>query len=134
MIERASTVLRHHKVKTADDYLTFATRQIQKLRATGYTDLAIHDDHTPKRARIDWGRWVIDCECGAGNAVDPEWPFAACPACGAVHRNILYPPNREAIEAALNARPNQRNRFWNPDETLDQLRTENLAHGLGVEP
>jgi hypothetical protein len=129
MIETPVQVLRTHKIKSADDLMAFAQRQVAKLRQAGY-DVAMHEDATPCLARVDMGRWIIDCACGAGNAVHPDWAFAACPACGAIHRTIAYPNDRDDIERVLDERSHQWQKFWRPGETVETLRAENLAHGI----
>lgn len=129
MIENVTLTLRHHKILTPADYVAFARRQVERLRQAGYTELAMHEDDQPKLARIDWGRWLIDCGCGAANDTHPDWPLAACAACGAVHRNVIHPENRAEIEGILDLRP-KKAQFWYPHETADQLRAENIQHGL----
>lgn len=140
MIETVVQRLRHHKITSAEDYLRVATKQIAKLQQAGY-DVAIHEDPTTCHAYINYGRWIIDCACGAGNAVDPAFAFAVCVACGAIHRDIRYPADRAAIEATLSDRARAVNRNWEPTEiahargrergdTLASLQAENAAHGV----
>jgi hypothetical protein len=118
--------MRKAKVHTHADYLLWAKREVDKLLVAGI-QLTIHEDTTPRLARVDEGRWLIDCECGAGNLIHPDWPAAACAACGAIHRRIVWPDEREAIEGLLLERPSVRNQHWSPEETLDDLRDQNAT-------
>ena len=58
-------------------------------------------------ARIDFGRWLADCELGHASYVDPHDPFFYCYMCGnepAEHgkaRRVVFPEKREAIEHEL---------------------------------
>lgn len=87
-------------------------------------------------ANVSSGRWVADCPaCGGGIALWKENPRACCLTCGTVYNAIFWPDDNEleAAEALLMARESQ-NRGWRRDigETLDDLRQENLTHGLPV--
>ena len=86
-----------------------------------------HESAIVLAAYVNHGRWVVDCECGAGNA--PLSDVARCFGCGAVH-SVTYPRTRKSIEKALLARPQQRNRNWYPHESVDDLRRENAAHNI----
>ncbi len=63
------------------------------------------------RARIDFGRWLADCECGAAGYVDPADPNCFfCLNCGTAAVNgamrmVAFPVNREALERELLKRP-----------------------------
>lgn len=52
-----------------------------------------------------------------------------CSACGLVTA-VDWPTERETIERILAARPAPDTRNWLPQETLDDLMRENVAHGL----
>lgn len=87
-------------------------------------------------ARANWGRWIGDCpapSCAsaltlptAGWQIDPF----QCWDCGYVAEQIIWPPDVPAIEALLSMRPDERNRNWEPGETLVELMLENAAHGV----
>ena len=100
------------------------------LRARGY-EIAVHDAEEPLAAMVNHGRWIGLCTCQAGVAIEPGWPDARCSDCGAVYQDVIWPIEREAIEAVLLARPRVEHRNWHPSETLDMVRAENSAHGLG---
>lgn len=85
-------------------------------------------------AYVNHGRWVADCECRNGIALDRSWPCALCPACGAVTpaAQITYPDVDELlkIEALLEVRlPQHQN--WVPGESVAKLRSDNRRHGDG---
>lgn len=86
-------------------------------------------EETP--ARVNWGRWIWDCECGGSEfAFDEGWGM--CRNCfnGWIkhkYRPVLFPRNRKAIELLLINRPLE-NRNWFPGESLEKLRAENKEH------
>ncbi len=127
MLETAVQQLRHHGVTSEASYRAFVARQIQKLRKAGY-DVAIQVVPAPHLARVDLGRWILDCDCGAGVAIHPEWPTAGCCACGRIYNHIVYLIAPENIERVLMERPRVETRFWFPTETLAQLEDENVRH------
>lgn len=119
----------HHMVKSPSDYEAAQIKFIEKRQEAGarYT---IHTVDTQMLARVDHNSWIIDCECGAGNAVDPTWPAAHCFGCGAVHRNITWPVNRERLEEILLLRVDVTKRNWQPGETEEDLLRENSELGV----
>lgn len=120
-----------HRAKSEADYRAQISEAMEKRRRSGFTD-AVHEEMAPLLARVDHGRWIVDCECGAGNSVHPEWSFAGCMACGAIHLVVIIPPDWKAIEAALNNRKRDMHRNWTPGETLEQLHEENRLHPAHV--
>lgn len=57
-------------------------------------------------ARVDFGRWICDCEQGHASYVEPSDKFFYCYMCGnAVHdgkgRRVIFPENCEEIEKEL---------------------------------
>lgn len=92
----------------------------------------VHPAQVQAQARVDMGRWILDCECGAGVAIlwlPNKRGLGLCYGCGAEH-NLSPLPEREEIEAELVRRPQQRTRGWFPGETVDDLRRESAAHGV----
>ena len=79
---------------------------------------------------IAGGKWLIRCECRNAPSVHPEWKTARCMECGAVYRDIEMPANASEIEAVLVVRPHPANRAWLWPESVEDLRAENIAHGL----
>lgn len=63
----------------------------------------------PVHARIDFGRWIADCECGGAEYVDPDEPIFFCLSCGnsatsGRAREVIFPGNRDAIEKEVMSR------------------------------
>lgn len=80
---------------------------------------------------VNGGKWTVTCACGDCPMACPEWDEVRCFLCGAVYRNLIWPPQREALERLLVKRP-AHVRAWFPGESLDDIRAENLAHGVGI--
>jgi hypothetical protein len=108
---------------------------ITRRQARGDT-LAVQNVSDPVTAYISENRWVIDCECGAGNFADPDHGIACCFGCGAVHTNVTFPTaeTRDAIERTLLERPRRGSRNWITrfGEDLPFLVHENRRHGVHV--
>jgi hypothetical protein len=88
----------------------------------------------PLIARVDHGRWVVDCPCGSSSMVWTDNPLLWCMSCGNAdvnHRwrrvSIPGPEIRDQIEELLMVRPKE-NRIWNPNESIEDLRRENEEH------
>jgi hypothetical protein len=120
-----------HGVRNTEAYRRRHAAAIAKKRASGQR-IAVVESTEAVVARVDHGRWIADCPCGAGNAVDVDAKIALCFGCGTVHLNVTLPDatSLRAIERALVARAHVKTRNWNPDETVDDLKRENLAHGV----
>lgn len=62
---------------------------------------------SPLKAFVSAGRWLATCECGASYYVEPSDPIGYCyGSCGNAilggsAREIIFPANREEIEAVL---------------------------------
>lgn len=130
MVPFIETAREIHGVRSAQDYRRRQAAVLQTQTKRGGRSV-VHDSTIPVVAYIAWNRWVIDCECGAGNATDPANPFACCFGCGAVHERVQFPPNVQAIERVLLQRVKPSTRNWFPQETVDDLIAENVAHGVG---
>ena len=85
-------------------------------------------------AFVSAGRWVADCECGAGiGCPDPAWgTHGVCRDCRARYA-LVWPDELAEIEAALEARP-LRNQNWKPGESVGALLRENelMSHEMKV--
>ena len=93
-------------------------------------------------AYLNWGRWVVHCasnECVSAARVQPMQAYSECqcadtdvcahgPVCGTRAR-IRWQADPAAVELAVRRRPVQ-NRNWLPGQTLTDLHTENIAHGV----
>jgi hypothetical protein len=123
----------HHNVSSLEEYRERQAATIAERRRRG-ARYELHDVETPIEARVDAGTWLVDCECGAGNATDPAWGVACCFGCGAIHTTVVFPAPRtcEAIERLLVARPKPIDRAWRPGESLVDLMRENRDHGFDI--
>ena len=86
-------------------------------------------------ARVDHGRWIVDCptRCGEASPVmDSDLRFV-CVNCGVGPYLVVLPPERDGIEAALDVRPVE-NRNWFPGESVGDLRKETNRHRPDLEP
>lgn len=57
-------------------------------------------------ARVDFGRWIADCEMGHASYVDPNDDLFYCYMCGnepthGAARHVIFPENRGEIEQEL---------------------------------
>lgn len=94
------------------------------------------DDGAPLPARVNHGRWIVDCpDCRGAMPVWVEQPLMWCSDCqnravGHRWRRVALPvvEERVAIEAILSQRPNPANRNWEPGEAVADLIAENAAH------
>jgi hypothetical protein len=92
------------------------------------TRLDVKYDDGVYMARVEHGRWIADCPCGAGVAVHPEWVNTGCLECGRWWP-VAIPDAWRDIEDVLMARPKQIQRGW-IGETVRQLEDENERHGV----
>jgi hypothetical protein len=88
-------------------------------------------------ARVDWGRWIVDCPhpyCRDALTFDPlnsPPSLYVCWNCG-TRADIGWPPDQlvRDIERLLMMRPDPATRNWNPDETLIDLMGQNGVLGV----
>lgn len=93
-------------------------------------------------ARVDHGRWVVDCmepRCNAAQVASETDPRFFCHIChnagyGGAWLPVVWPPvsERNEIETLLLLRPEPQHRNWWPDETLAFVRAENVEHGCST--
>jgi hypothetical protein len=85
-------------------------------------------------AFVSDNRWVAECaNCGGGIACWEGNDRGLCLDCGHLFR-ITFPPQETLAEAValLTVRP-PKNRHWHPEQhTIDDLKAENLLHGLPI--
>lgn len=94
----------------------------------------------PLTAWLQEDRWVAVCpDCGRNaQLVWEETPLYLCCACwnaavGGTWRRVVWPKERKAIERIVGMRHLAANRNWQPGESLNLLRAENIEHGLPAE-
>lgn len=96
---------------------------------------------TTLKARIDWGRWLVDCpDCPSAAMVSENERVYWCLSCGNASvkfawRKVQMPQARKSIEAALMKRPaaqpnNAVTRNWKPGETVAELEKVNKDNGV----
>lgn len=100
----------------------------------------LHRSNATVDAYVSDGRWVADCpggptgKCAGGMACWPEHERTCCLDCGTVYR-VRFPAAHEIREATevLEARPPEA-RHWHPhrDETVSDLKRENVTRGYGL--
>jgi hypothetical protein len=140
MVPFLYTPREHRSVATPEayraDHVAFMAR---KVLAGGR--FVVHEVVDPIKARVDANSWLIDCECGAGNSTDPDWGFACCYGCGAIHTNVRFPDDVDLITQLLIARADVPRRGWDiagmldrrtgqtrkVDQTLVELVAENVS-------
>lgn len=130
----------HHQYPTAD-YRTFLTIYHAKNGLGLLPELNPDNLGPPVLARIDLGRWLVDCDaCRAAVVIDTDDLVFICPACGSSGKwqeiTMPTPDDKAKIEEILLLRPGFRdankNRFWFPNETIDDLLNQNREHGAPV--
>ena len=124
-----SQILHGEDIVSREQYLALLAHQ------GGPLPLLESQDSVP--ARINHGRWIVDCECRGAQLVYFSDLRTWCPRCGNVAsggawRQVAIPSNWRDIEQILNLRPELANRNWQPGETVEMLRNENSTHNLLV--
>lgn len=92
---------------------------------------------TYTKAYLNWGRWVVDCECHSAMEINDMPEDVRCLECGCLIR-IVYPENHKAICRILDKRPRVKmgsqmipyHYNWRPGDTLAAMQRENVQHGL----
>lgn len=81
---------------------------------------------------INHGRWLVECpQCrGSVTLATPGLETVVCMGMCGVEYPVRFPDDREQIEEILLLRTSE-NRNWT-GETVDELRAENVAHGVPV--
>ena len=93
----------------------------------------------PLYAEIAHAAWRVICDVCRDAFVIDFGEVYFCPNClnaahGGKARVVIFPSptDREAIEMLLSLRPNPANRNWLPNETVEDLKLENIEHGITV--
>lgn len=123
-----ATALKMPYIDSPDSYRRFIAAAMDRKRQVGLPVIDYGgDDTTPIVAFISISQWVINCQCGAGNSVHPEWKMAGCYSCGRIHTNIIIPSDYIEIEKVLEERPPANRHFFpGRGETKDTLIAENI--------
>jgi len=105
-----------------------------KLQRDRINKLEVYDDK-PLEAKINFARYVVDCpNCNSAEYAFEDKLFF-CSLChnsdiGSKARKVKLPPERKKIEELLSKRK-IKNRHWLPGETIEDLKKENKANGIG---
>lgn len=72
------------------------------------------DAGRPLWARIDSGRWVVECECGSAQVVDPTDPRFFCVNClsDLKWRPVKFPKDVAKVETDVEKTPEPHERWW----------------------
>jgi hypothetical protein len=114
--------------------LRLAMWQEQQARGIGFPFDARPQGRV--KAEVNHGRWIARCVvCGGAEEVTPKEPVFYCLSCGNADNGghvmaVVFPDDREAIEAELLRRPDIGTRNWLPTETVNDLASESAAHGV----
>ncbi len=93
-------------------------------------------------AYYNHGRWVVECPASDCRAA-LRAPAILCDCqdemvcdhpqipCGTRFRTVM-PAGVSEIQRLLDLRPKRENRNWTPDETVEDLKLENVTHGVRV--
>jgi hypothetical protein len=88
-------------------------------------------------AFVNHGRWVVRCPfCAGAQLAHPDRTDRFfCIDClndlaGRQWISVTWPDDVSAIESVLELRPEVTTRSWWPHETVEDLRAENIAHGV----
>lgn len=130
----------NHQAEFLDYVLKVVVGKYAAARGVRVPTLEHVSDAVALRARIDAGRWIVECpDCHDAQYVwpDDEQPLFMCVTCfnGAgdgLWRRVALPQDRSAIEELLLKRPVPGTRHWRDGETVEDLRAENRAHGHEV--
>ena len=86
-------------------------------------------------AEVSNSSWIVRCPYCPNAVVHQPGAAFYCPNClmqgnGGYAMTVVYPEQREQIEAVLCRRPSPNNRNWFPYETVDELIAQNMEHGI----
>lgn len=87
-------------------------------------------------ARINAGRWIVDCpNCKSAVVASFQNAIFICSNCGSPENNgkwykVLFPADKEDIEKELLKRPKVENRNLELSEDLEMIKKENKEHGI----
>ena len=85
---------------------------------------------------VNHSRWVVNCPfCASAQLASEADPKFFCVACknagvGGKWLPVVWPGNRQALEALLAVRPDERTRNWKVGETAQDLARENALRGI----
>jgi hypothetical protein len=126
----AKTIARRDNCKSVLEWMKKAA-----ARRGALVSLSSVDESAPVKARIDFGRWIADCECNGAEYVDPDEPVFLCLSClnqahGGRLRRVIFPPEeiRKRIEERL--KPENHHSWNEQEEPVSEIEKE-LERELG---
>ena len=132
IVEHSTWMLRERRDLSLREYLTYYYQRNGLGDTPNITDLG-----DPLYAYISCGRWLVEClVCHTAAVADSDDPLFICPGCGdGGWHEVIFPPDKTAIEDTLLRRRGFRDyaptRNWEVSQTIEDLVTENLDHGIG---
>ena len=133
MIVTGNSWFSEHPTMPCGSWREFTERWLLPSMGRHGVDLATGISERVLPAHVNRGRCVVQCPCGGAEMAWEEGAFlcGSCFNAWCGHRlaRSSFPAERREIEAILDRRP-LTNRHWLLRETLEQLRTENIEHGL----
>jgi hypothetical protein len=86
-------------------------------------------------AKVNSGRWIIQCRCGGAQLATPGQDRFFCIDClndyvGRQWVRVEWPASVAGIEAVLEARQDPHTQSWELGESVEDLQAENDAHGV----
>jgi hypothetical protein len=112
------------RVECPTDYMAWQASHITSRRIARVVGVPV-----TVHARVNHGRWIVDCRCSLGVLTHREWKIACCAECGAVFRDVQFPEQADEIERLLLARPDRTKQNWE-GESVRRLRLENSLHRI----
>ena len=126
----AADLLRFNDQTRVTDPAAYIGWHRERLAAAGDVARAWRCD-LPVDGYISWGWWRANCpNCHAPMITHPVWRLGGCGDCGCLFGKIRIPLDYLTIESVLLLRPVRANHTWLAHETVDDLRRENVAHGV----
>ena len=121
---------------TGNEYFNDGHRQSEKNRLLALRKVLLNAplSDVPLKARINYGRWIVDCPCGSAELYfDDKFICLSCKNKWIDGKlcKVERPDNYLEIESVLEPRPLE-NQNWEVNETLDFLRDENVKRKVGV--
>lgn len=108
-------------------------RTLDDLRAAS-TSATVHAS-----AYVNHGRWLVDCPFGCGSAQyasrdDRRFWCTECDNSGTGEWVAVdWPDDVASIDDALSVRSDRRTANWEPAETIDELKAQNVAAAIATD-
>ena len=118
------------------NYRGFIEREC-RMRWQVHANWEVDQETPPLYAEIDRAAWRVVCDTCREAMVIDYGEIYFCPNClnaaqGGKARRVIFPEAKDEIERLLSLRPNPNNRNWLPQEKVEDLKTENITHGIAV--